>query len=199
MTIEFYRELALPNLGDMSKFIPFIDDISDPDAKYNVIALNRVAWEKEPVAKFGSMHYPNLFDDLQTTIGIEPIIEDVLFFRFPAHTDSTRDYIHKDRLRGYPLVREYAVTMPIQNCDNINICWYEDKDPEKTELADNPVYIAVNADDVIKVHECVLDKTLLMRTSGWHNIVGMLDRPAYFLSVRFRMDFDCLTLLDGSP
>lgn len=199
MTIQFYEELPLPNLGDLTKFIDFIDDISNPDELYNVIVIDRKAWEERPVAEFGSMHYPNLFDDLQKEVGVEPTIEQVLFFKFPANVDSTRDYIHKDRWRGAPKYRDHALTIPIQNCDTIKVYWYKDKDPEKTELVDTQVFIAANPDELIKVHEGLLNKPLLMETHDWHNIVANLDEPAYFVSVRFGMDFDCHNLLDGSP
>ena len=197
MTIEFYTNISLSHANRLVKFIDFIDksvaEIPD-DGPYSIIRNH------EQLPSFNTdqyyVEYPDLFNDLQTTLGIEQKIIDLLFWKFLPDSELC---IHKDGIPGQPIPREHAITIPIQNCDKLKINWYEDKDPALTKLGDFVVFRPEDPNQLVKVHECYLTNPVLIRIDKWHNAKNEGDAPAYFISIRLHPAVDVVSEFVGGP
>lgn len=205
MKVKYCEPVSLPNYVKLTKFIDFIDQLCVDDGTNQMVMRNRYGADQHTITGVEDNiidEYPNLFEDLQSTLGIEPLITDLLFWKAPANRDLPDPYntIHKDGVHSIPITREYAITIPIKNCDGIKVSWYEDKDPEQTKLIDFPVITAADHNDLIKVHERYLTEPMILRIDSWHNVYNESDEPAYMVSIRFDPTFDLPSaFLTGSP
>lgn len=201
MTLPYCSEIALPNIGDLSKFISFIDtDGPINDVGVKVLWRSRETKQNKPLPQQYSTDYPNLFDDMQKELGLEPQIEEVIMFGFPKQSEMKGyNEVHKDGVPGFPILRDYAIIVPIVNCDKIKISWFKDKDPTKTKLADNSLIVSADPEnDLVKVHECYLTAPMIINIGEWHCGTTESDEPAYFLTPRFSPEFDYFAYF-GSP
>lgn len=90
--------------------------------------------------------------------------------------------IHKDGLN-----RQCAFNVPIQNCDNGLMQWFEEGLEHRTyDTAYTKVRIALNTDGAVPVFSTIVDTPAMVNTNVWHrmnNAEGSGFR--YMLSLRF--------------